>query len=119
MVSQPAQEPPSTRQDGVGTRVIERAAKLGRVERLTLSASLASPGSEQATRARAAHLTSLGARPLGRVLRIERKRGALSILSDVPDGVTLSDILAALEFNTLTLSDDEMLELAASVVRAA
>ena len=33
--------------------------------------------------------------------------------------MTLSDILAALEFNTLTLADDEVLALAASVVRAA
>jgi hypothetical protein len=37
----------------------------------------------------------------------------------MPDGVALSDILAALEFNTFTLSDDEVLELAALVVRAA
>jgi hypothetical protein len=43
----------------------------------------------------------------------------LSILSDVRNGVTLSDILAALEFNMLTLSHDEALELAASIVRAA
>jgi len=119
MVSQPAQEPPSARQDGFGTRVIEQAPKLGRVERLTLSASIATPRSEQAIRARAAHLTSVGPGPLGRVPRIERKGAALSILNDVPDGVTLSDILAALEFNTIALSDDEVLELAASVVRAA
>jgi hypothetical protein len=33
--------------------------------------------------------------------------------------VPLSDILAALEFGTLSLSDDEVLELAASVVRGA
>ena len=33
--------------------------------------------------------------------------------------MTLSDILAALEFGTLSLSDDEVLELAASVVRGA
>jgi hypothetical protein len=40
-------------------------------------------------------------------------------VSPAPDGVTLSDVLAALEFGTLTLSDDEVLELAASVVRGA
>jgi hypothetical protein len=119
MVSQPTLETSSTRQDGFGTRFIEQTPKLGRVERLMLSASLATSGSEQAIRARAAHLTSLGPAPVGRVLRIERKGAALSILSEVPDGVTLSDILAALEFNTLTVSDEEALELAASVVRAA
>ena len=119
MVFQQAQETPPPRQDGFGTRVIERIPELGRVERLMLSPSLAMPGSEQAMRARAAHLTSVGASSLGRVLRIERKGGAVSVLNDVPDGVTLSDFLAALEFNTLTLSDDEVLEIAASVVGAA
>ena len=44
---------------------------------------------------------------------------AVSILSEMPDGVTLSDILAALEFKTFTLSDEEALELAALVVEAA
>jgi len=119
MVSQLAPEPPSIRRDGFGARLIEKTAGRGRVERLVLSPALATPGSEQAIRARAAHLTSLSAAPIGRVLRIERKRAELSILSEVPDGVTLADILAALEFGTLTLSDDELLELAASVVRAA
>jgi hypothetical protein len=119
MVSQAAIDPPSIRRDGFGTRVLEQVANLGLVERLVLSPALATPSSEQAIRARAAHLTSLGPGPVGRVLRIERKGAELSILSDVPDGVTLSDILAALEFGTLTLSDDELLELAASVVQAA
>jgi hypothetical protein len=119
MVSQPALEQPSTRQDGFGTRRLEQTPTLGRVERLVLSPSLASPASEHGIRARAAHLTGLGPGPIGRVLRIERRGTALSILSDVRHGVTLSDILAALEFNMLTLSDDEALELAASVVRAA
>jgi hypothetical protein len=53
-----------------------------------------------------------------RVLRIERKGGTLAIVSAVPDGVALSDVLAALEFKTLTLSGEELLELAASVVNA-
>ena len=119
MVSQRDQEALSIRQDGFGTRVIEQMPNLGRVERLTLSPSLATPGSEQAIRARAGHLARLGPGPIGRVMRIERAGATLSILSDVPDGVTLSDILAALEFGTLTLTDDEVLELAASVVQAA
>jgi hypothetical protein len=119
MVSQSAQEPPLIRRDGFGTRLVERVPKFGRVERLTLTASLATAGSEQAIRARAAHLTRLPPGPVGRVRRIERKGTTVSILSEVPDGVTLSDILAALEFNTFTLSDEEALELAALVVRAA
>ena len=60
MVSQLAPEPPPTRQDGFGTRLIEQTPTVGRVERLMLSASLAMPRPEQAIRARAAHLTSLG-----------------------------------------------------------
>jgi hypothetical protein len=119
MVSRRAQDLPPIIQDGFGTRVIEQMPTLGRVERLTLSPALATPGSEQAIRARAGHLTRLGPGPVGRVLRIERKGATLSILSQMPDGVTLSDILAALEFGTLTLSDEEVLELAASVVQAA
>jgi hypothetical protein len=119
MVSRVPLEPSSTRQDGFGTRLIEELPPAGPVERLVLAPTLATPGSEQAIRARAAHLTSLGPGPVGRVFRVERKAGALSVLSLVPDGVTLSDILAALEFGTLTLSNDEVLELAASVVRAA
>jgi len=119
MVSQVTFEPPSTRQDGFGTRLVEDLPGIGRVERLVLSATLSTPGAEQAIRARAAHLTSLGPGPIGRVLRVEHNAGALSIVSVVPDGVSLSDVLAALEFGTLTLSDDEVLEVAASVVRAA
>jgi len=84
-----------------------------------LSPHLSSPGLEQAIRARAAHLTRLGRAPIGRVLRVERKAAALSTLCEVFDGVTLSDILAALEFGTLRLADDEIMELASSVVRAA
>ncbi len=119
MASRLALEPPAIRQDGFGTRLVEQAPKLGRVERLTLSPALSTPGSEQAIRARAAHLTSFGPGPVGRVARIERKGASLSILSEAPDGVTLSDVLAALEFGTLTLSAEEVLELAASVVQAA
>jgi hypothetical protein len=118
MVSRHAAEPPSIRQDGFGTRVIERTANR-RFERLTLSPVLASPASEQAIRARAAHLTSLGRDSIARVSRIERKGATLSTLSELPEGVSLSDILAALEFGTLTLSNDEVAELVASVVQAA
>jgi len=119
VVSRVTLEPPSIRQDGFGTRRIEEIPQTGRVETLVVSPALATPSSEQAIRARAAHLTRLGPGPVGRVIRIERKSSALSVVSLAPDGVTLSDVLAALEFGTLTLSDDEVLELAASVVRGA
>jgi hypothetical protein len=58
MVSELAREPPSIRRDGFGARTIEQTEKHGRCERLQLSPVLATPVSEQAIRARAAHLTS-------------------------------------------------------------
>ena len=70
MVSELATEPPSIRQDGFGTRIIEQSEKHGRYERLQLSPGLATPMSEQAIRARAAHLTSLGPGPVGRVAQL-------------------------------------------------
>ena len=109
---------PSVRQDGFGARCVVSDARLGRVERLDLAPALSTSASEQAIRARAAHLSNVAESPLGRVLRIERKGDGLSVLSAAPDGVPLSDLLAALEFKTVTLSGEELLELAASVVSA-
>jgi hypothetical protein len=113
----PDQAPP-VRQDGFGARRVVSDSRLGRVERLDLAPALSTSVSEQAIRARAAYLTSVADTPLGRVLRIDRRGDALSVLSASPDGVPLSDLLAALEFKTVTLSGDELLELAASVVTA-
>ena len=48
MVSELATEPPSIRQDGFGTRIIEQTEKHGRCERLQLPPVLATPVSEQA-----------------------------------------------------------------------
>jgi len=106
------------REDGFGVRRVVDDPRLGRVERLELAPALCSFACEQAIRARAAHLGSVSEADAWRVLRIERKGGTLAIVSAVPDGVALSDVLAALEFNTVTLSGDELLELAASVVNA-
>jgi hypothetical protein len=106
------------REDGFGVRRVVDDVRLGRVERLELAPALCSFACEQAIRARAAHLGSVSDADAWRVLRIERKGGTLAIVSAVPDGVALSDVLAALEFKTLTLSDEELLELAASVVNA-
>jgi hypothetical protein len=119
MVSRIAHEPPAIRQDGFGSRLVADVPPLGRVERLMLSPHLSTPASEQAIRARAAHLSGLAPAPIARVLRVERTGALLSMLTEVLDGVALAEILAALEFGTLTLSDDEIVELAISVVRAA
>ena len=90
----------------------------GRVERLDLTPALATPASEQAIRARAAYHNSLDDNPLGRVVRIARTGDALSVFSDAPDGVPLSELLAGLEFKTISLSGEELLELASSIVTA-
>jgi hypothetical protein len=118
-VNSPDSDPNApVREDGFGVRRVVDDPQLGRVERLELSPALCSFACEQAIRARAAHLASVSEGDAGRVLRIERKGGPLAIVSGIPDGVALSDVLAALEFNTVTLSGDELLELAASVVDA-
>ena len=42
----------------------------------------------------------------------------LSIFSEAPDGVQLSELLAGLEFKTISLSGEELLELSSSIVTA-
>jgi hypothetical protein len=106
------------REDGFGVRRIVDDPTLGLVERLGLAPALSSWASEQAIRARAAHLTAAYAGVHGRVLRIERSGESLAIVSAIPDGVPLSDVLAALEFKTVILAGPELLALALSVVDA-
>jgi hypothetical protein len=111
-------EAPLGTQDGFGNRSVLTDPRLGLIERLELAPALSGPASEQAIRARAAFLTNVTDSPLGRVLRIERKENSLAVVSAVPEGVPLSDLLAALEFKNSTLSGEELLELAGSVVAA-
>jgi hypothetical protein len=117
-MAQETDQTPSVTEDGFGARSVVIDPQHGRIERLDLTAALASPASEQAIRARAAHNNTLDDNPIGRVLRITRKGDALSIFSSAPDGVPLAELLAALEFKTISLSGEELLEVAASVVTA-
>jgi hypothetical protein len=118
MVLQDNDQNTPLREDGFGVRRIVDDPRLGLVERLELAPALSSWPAEQAIRARAAHLTSAYADAYGRVLRIERSGESLAIVSAIPDGIPLSDVLAALEFKTLTLSNDELLAMARSVIDA-
>jgi hypothetical protein len=118
MVLQDSDQNTPLREDGFGVRRIVDDPRLGLVERLELAPALSSWASEQAIRARASHLASVYADAFGRVLRIERSGEALAIVSAIPDGIPLSDVLAALEFKTVTLSGEELLALARSVVDA-
>lgn len=109
---------PSARQDGFGTRSLVADPQHGWIERLDLTPALAAPISEQAIRARAGYHNSLDDNPIGRVVRITRTGDTLSIFSVCSDGVPLSELLAGLEFKTISLSGEELLELAASIVSA-
>lgn len=108
----------SAREDGFGARSLTFDPQYGRVERLDLTPAFASFTSEQAIRARAAYNNSLDDGALGSVVRITRSGDALSVLSQAPDGVPLSELLAGLEFKTISLSGEELLELASSIVAA-
>src|SRR5262245_18554778 len=109
---------PSVTQDGFGTRSVVLDPQFGRLERLDVTPALASPASEQAIRARAACHNSVDYNPLARVTRIARGAEVLLVFTVTPDGVPLSELLAGLEFKTISLSGEELLELAASSVTA-
>jgi hypothetical protein len=109
---------PTARHDGFGSRHHAQDAQFGRVEILDLSSALGTPVAEQAIRARAARLAEANSPTLSRVVRITRADQTLSIVSMAPDGVVLGDLLAAVEFGTVTLSDQAILELANATVGA-
>ena len=109
---------PSVTEDGFGARTITFDPQHGRIERLDLTPTLCSPASEQAIRIRAAYHNSIEDNPFGRVVRLARTGDALSVFSKAPAGVPLSELLAGLEFKTISLSGEELLELASSIVTA-
>ena len=109
---------PDLRQDGYGTRRIEQDPRFGRVEVLDVSAALATPADEQAIRTRAGRFTDGKAPMLATIHRIARHGNTLSVTTAAPEGVTLEDVLGALEFGTVTMSDQSILELACTTVRA-
>ena len=107
-----------TRDDGFGTRRLVEDPRLGPVEVLDLVPALATPAAERAIRARVEQLRGFGAPLMAPPLGVERNGSRLSLVSAAADGVPLCELLAALEFGTLTLSDDAVLELAAVTVQA-
>ena len=107
------------RHDGFGSRRVEHDGALGRLELLDLSSALSTSAAEQGIRTRAARLAEANATMVARVVGITRRGQTLSIRTASGEGgVTLSDLLAALEFGTVTLSDQALLELAGATVRA-
>ena len=111
--------PGSTLGDGFGIRVVQPDALGGCVDVLEVAEALAShPAVEPALRSRAAQLQDSCARMCAPVRRIDRNGAALRVVSAVPEGVRLSNLLMDLERGTEVLTDAAALELAASVVRS-
>lgn len=108
----------STRYDGFGLRRFEQDDNWGRVELLDLGPTLSTPRAEQAIRARAARFINCRVPIVAPLYSIARGEDGVSIVSASPEGVTLADLLGALEFGTVTLNDGAILELAAMTVRA-
>jgi hypothetical protein len=106
------------RHDGFGARHSTCDSYFGPVEVIELSSALGTPAAEQAIRASAARQAEATAPMLRRIVRIARSGETLSITSIAADGVTLSDLLAALEFGTVTLGDEAILALAGGTVAA-
>ena len=104
--------------DGFGTRRIEMDPQAGRVEVLQLTAALSRPAAEQGIRARAARFTDGKAPGLATVRRIGRGGNSLCVTTVIPAGVTLADLLGALEFGTVSLTDETVLDLAGAATRA-
>ena len=103
--------------DGLGMRRAAHDARWGHVEILDVSQEISTPIAELAIRAAAARLPRSGS-VLSPVHAIERTGSSLRVISGVVDGRRLSDLLEALEAQTLRLPDEALLELAAMVVTA-
>ena len=106
------------RHDGFGSRCVSQDSQFGPVEILELSSALGTPAAEQAIRACAARHGDANAPMLARVVRIARKEQTLSVTSIASSGVSLSDLLAAVEFGTVSLDDAAMLEAAGGTIGA-
>ena len=117
LVIQRSEERTVWREDGFGARRFEQDGPEGHLEVLALSPLLATEAGEQAIAARAARLDGVPDGILGRVLRIARDGDTFSITTAIPEGVSLADLLAALEFGTVTLNEIALLELAGATIR--
>lgn len=108
----PLDDLPDVRHDGFGFRRIAHDRQFGRVEILELTAALGTPAAEQAIRACAARQAEARAANVARVVRMARTDRALTITTLAAPGVPLADLLAALEFGTVSLDAAALLEVA-------
>ena len=118
MVRRGVPRQPYSLDDGLGIRRIESDGRT-HTEILELAPALASqPVVEQAIRGRASRYADLDIRAFAPVRRIERSGNALLVVSEMPAGVRLSDLLAHLESTGEVVSESAMLELASLVINA-
>lgn len=104
--------------DGLGTRRIESDGRT-HTEILELAPALACQHVvEQAIRGRASRYADLDIRAFAPARRIERSGASLHVISEMPAGVRLSDLLAHLESTGEVVAESAMLELASLVINA-
>jgi hypothetical protein len=109
---------PFSLDDGLGIRRVESDGRM-QTEILELAPALAAQAMvEHAIRGRASRYADLDIRSFAPVRRIERIRGSLHILSEMPAGVRLSDLLENLESTGEVVPESAMLELASLVINA-
>ncbi len=109
---------PYSLDDGLGTRRIESDGRT-HTEILELTPALAAqPVFEQAIRGRASRYADLDIRSFAPVRRLERAGSSMHIVSEMPAGVRLSDLLAHLESTGEVVSESAMLELSSLVINA-
>lgn len=120
MTRDPGREGCYSLDDGLGERTTEPDPRYGRLETLHVSPVLIQDpaAAEQVIRARATRHAGGGLDTLAPVLRVERDAAGLRVVTGLPDGIRLSDILAHAASEPERWSDAAMLELAGSVVRA-
>jgi hypothetical protein len=109
---------PYSLDDGLGVRTIESDGRT-HTETLELAAALAAqPVVEQAIRGRASRYADLDIRAFAPIRRIERTGGSLHVVSELPAGVRLSQLLAHLEATGEVVPESAMLELASLIINA-
>jgi hypothetical protein len=109
---------PYSLDDGLGVRRIQSDGRTN-TEILELAPALASqPVFEQAIAGRASRYADLDIRSFAPVRRVERVGSVVRIVSEMPAGVRLSDLLAHLESTGEVVPESAILELASLVINA-
>jgi hypothetical protein len=111
---------PAAAPDPLGTRLIISDRSPERLEQLRIAPRFVSPGFETALRDRIADLASFRHPSMARTLRVDRadEGRSLALVSEVPRGARLSDVLAVAERERLDLDINAALCLVRQLVPA-